>query len=93
MNNTSSYLVFFSLIFLISCSSSQKKQNNTCQEVCEKWCSIGCYATEGPTKCIYLKDGSMPCCEALAEGLSLDEFKVVVAKNNYRKCNLESKKD
>ena len=86
MNVRISYLIFLSF-FLTSCSSSQK-QNNICQEDCKKWCAVGCYASEGPTKCIYLEDGSMPCCEALAKGMSLEEFKVVIFENNYRKCNL-----
>jgi len=91
MNVRYSYLILLSFVFLISCTSSQK-ENNICQEDCSKWCSVGCYATEGPTKCIYLEDGSMPCCEALSKGLSLEEFKVVVFENSYRKCNIEQKK-
>tara|TARA_Y100001954_G_C15689069_1_gene541771 strand:- start:35 stop:301 length:267 start_codon:yes stop_codon:yes gene_type:complete len=88
MNVRFSYLIFLSFVFFTSCTSSQK-QNNICQEDCKKWCSVGCYASEGPTKCLYLEDGSMPCCEALAKGMSLEEFKLVVFENNYRKCNFK----
>ena len=85
MNIISKTLTFFALVFFIACSSSQK-QNIVCQDACEKWCSLGCYATEGPTKCIFLEDGSMPCCEALAKGISLNEFKILAKKNNYSVC-------
>ena len=33
-----------------------------CQEDCPKSCCLGCKATEGDKKCLFLPDGSMPCC-------------------------------
>ena len=90
MNIFSKILTLFALVVFTACSSSQK-QNIVCQDDCEKWCSLGCYATQGPTKCIFLEDGSMPCCEALAKGISLKEFKTLAKKNNYRVCKSEQK--
>ena len=33
-----------------------------CADNCQKACCLGCKATEGEKKCIFLEDGSMPCC-------------------------------
>jgi hypothetical protein len=33
-----------------------------CADLCQKACCLGCKATEGDATCIFLADGSMPCC-------------------------------
>lgn len=35
---------------------------SSCNEDCQKACCLGCKATDGDPKCIFLEDGSMPCC-------------------------------
>ena len=34
----------------------------SCDVECQKACCLGCKATDGDPKCIFLEDGSMPCC-------------------------------
>ena len=34
----------------------------SCDDECQKACCLGCKATDGDPKCIFLEDGSMPCC-------------------------------
>ena len=38
-----------------------------CLDYCQKACCLGCKATEGDRKCIFLADGSMPCCVVKVE--------------------------
>ena len=78
--------------FYFSCSeqskSAKEESKKACEVNCEKSCrSLGCYATEGNKNCIYLDDGSMPCC-ALAKGenLSKEEFKIIVVEKSYSSC-------
>lgn len=35
---------------------------SSCDDECQKACCLGCKATDGDPKCIFLEDGSMPCC-------------------------------
>jgi hypothetical protein len=49
------------------CSSDCEKaccDKKECSSDCKKACCLGCKATEGEKKCIFLEDGSMPCCTA-----------------------------
>tara|TARA_B100001142_G_scaffold315162_1_gene353452 strand:- start:175 stop:483 length:309 start_codon:yes stop_codon:yes gene_type:complete len=59
---------------------------NKCLKNCKKWCRLGCYAIEGDAKCIFSADKSMPCCDAKAEGLSVDGFIKKSDNKPYIKC-------
>ena len=63
-------LLFTVIMFfgISACSNGEIQNTNdktnvmVCQEGCQKACCLGCKATEGAKKCIFLSDGSMPCC-------------------------------
>ena len=44
------------------CDESSDKSNKECGKDCQKACCLGCKATVGEKTCIFLEDGSMPCC-------------------------------
>jgi hypothetical protein len=64
------YFFVAALIFLfVACISGDTKPEDTavelvanCSDDCQKWCCLGCKATQGKKKCIFLEDGTMPCC-------------------------------
>ena len=68
--------------------SNQIKNTDKCLQDCQKWCRLGCYATEGKSKCLFLQNKSMPCCDAKTAGLSVEEFKGQSANSSYIKCSL-----
>ena len=68
--------------------SNQINNTDKCLQDCQKWCRLGCYATEGKPKCLFLQNKSMPCCDAKIEGLSVEEFKDQSANSLYIKCSL-----
>ena len=76
--------------FYFSCSeqskSAKEESKKACEVNCEKSCRLGCYATEGNKNCIYLDDGSMPCCVAKGDNLSKEEFISIVVEKSYSSC-------
>ena len=66
--------------------SAIKESKKACEVNCEKSCRLGCYATEGNKNCIYLDDGSMPCCVAKVDNLSKEEFISIVVEKSYSSC-------
>ena len=76
--------------FYFSCSDQSKSTNEeskkACEVNCEKSCRLGCYATAGNKNCIYLDDGSMPCCDAKVNNLSKEEFISIVVEKSYSSC-------
>ena len=80
----------FVTFFFFSCSdqskSNKEESKKACVENCEKSCRLGCYATEGNKNCIYLDDGTMPCCDARVSNLSKKEFISIVVEKSYSSC-------